>query len=99
MEEYNNFTHFSATAVDPEWDPQDLSFLVKEVALFTTGGFLREITEEFMGRFVAGMHLSPCKSLQECRDGNLKNILAAHIFSVLGGKPQPGCNPQNQLIF
>ena len=26
MEEYNNFTHFSATAVDPELDPHDTSF-------------------------------------------------------------------------
>ena len=26
MEEYNNFTQFSATAVDPEWDPHDPYF-------------------------------------------------------------------------
>ena len=26
MEEYNNYTHFSATAVDQEWDPHDTSF-------------------------------------------------------------------------
>ena len=27
MEEYNNCTHFSSTAVDPEWNPHDPSFL------------------------------------------------------------------------
>ena len=26
MEEYNNCTHFSATAVEPEWDPRYPSF-------------------------------------------------------------------------
>ena len=45
MEDYNNCTHFSATSVDPEWDPYDPSFLSQEDALLTTGGLLREIPE------------------------------------------------------
>ena len=64
MEEYNNCTHFSATAVDPEWDPHDPSFSYQKDALLATGGLLRERPEEFRGRFVAGMHSNPCKSLQ-----------------------------------
>ena len=33
------------------------------------------------------MHTNPCKSLQECRDGNLDNVLTAHIIvSSVGGK-------------
>ena len=49
MEEYNNCTHFSATAVDPEWDPHDPSFSAQEDALLTTGGLLRERPEKFRG--------------------------------------------------
>ena len=64
MEEYNNCTHFSDTVVDPEWDPRDPSFLAQEDVLLKTGGFLRERPEEFRGRFLAGMHSNPCKSLQ-----------------------------------
>ena len=41
IEEYNNCTHFSATSVDPEWDPHDTSFSDQEDALLTTGGLLR----------------------------------------------------------
>ena len=81
MEEYNNCTHFSATAVDPEWDPHDPSFSAQEDALLTTGGLLRERPEGFRGRFVAGLHSNPCKSLQECGDGNLQHVLAAHIIA------------------
>ena len=45
MEEYNNFTHFSDTLVDPEWDPHYPSFSDQEDALLTTGGLLRERPE------------------------------------------------------
>ena len=41
---------------------------------------MRERPEEFRGQFVAGMHLNPCKSLQECGNGNLENVLIAHII-------------------
>ena len=71
---------FSATAVEPEWDPHDPSFLDQEDALLTTGGFLRERPEEFRGWVVEGMHANPCKSLQECGDGNLEHVLTAHII-------------------
>ena len=47
MEEYNNCTHFSATAVDPEWDPRDIYFSSQEDAHLTTGGLLRDRPEEF----------------------------------------------------
>ena len=33
MEDYNICTHFSATAVNPEWDPHDSSFSYQEDAL------------------------------------------------------------------
>ena len=56
MEENNNCTHFSATAVDPEWDPHDPYFLAQEYALLTTYELLKERPEEFRRRFVAGMH-------------------------------------------
>ena len=49
MEEYNNCTHFSAAAVDPEWDPHCPSFLAQEDVLLKTGGLLRERSEEFRG--------------------------------------------------
>ena len=45
MEDYNNCTHFSATAVEPEWDPHDPYFSAQEDALLTKGGLLREIPE------------------------------------------------------
>ena len=87
MEEYNNCMHFSATAVDPEWYPHDPSFSAQEYALLTTGGLLREIPEEFRGRFVAGMHRNPCKYLQEYGNGNLEHVLTAHIIvSSIGGE-------------
>ena len=79
MEEYNNFTQLSATAMEPEWDQHDPSFLAQAYTLLKTGGFLRERPEKFRGRFVAGMHTNPCKSLRECRDKNLENVLTAHI--------------------
>ena len=80
--------------VDPEWDPRDPSFLDQEYALLTTGGLLRERPEKFRGRFLAGMHYNPCKSLQECRNGNLENILTAHIImSSFGWQAIPVCNP------
>ena len=41
MEEYNNCTQFSATSVDPEWNPHDPSFSAQEYALLKTGGLLR----------------------------------------------------------
>ena len=40
---------------------------------------MRERPEEFRGQFVAGMHMNPFASLQECGDGNLENFLTAHI--------------------
>ena len=87
MEEYNNCMHFSTTAVYPEWDPHDTSFSDQEYALLKTGGLLRERPEEFRGIFVAGMHTNPCNSLQECRDGNLENVLTAPIIvSSVGGQ-------------
>ena len=46
MGEYNNCKHFSATTVDPEWDPHDPSFLVQAYALLKIGGLLRDIPEE-----------------------------------------------------
>ena len=84
MEEYNNCTHFSATSVDPEWDTRDHYFSYQEDSIFTTGGLLREIPEEFRRQFVAEMHSNTCKSLQELCNGNLENVLTAHIifFSV-----------------
>ena len=86
MEEYNNCTHFSATAVDPEWDPHDSSFLTQEDALLPTGGLLRENPEESRRRFIEGMHSNPCKSLQECGNGNMENVLTSHIIvSSVGG--------------
>ena len=48
--------HVSSTEVDPELDPRDPSFSDQEDALLTTGGLLREIPEEFRGRFAAGMY-------------------------------------------
>ena len=42
--------------------------------------FFGERTEEFRGRFLSGMHTNPCKSLQEYGDGNLENVLTAHII-------------------
>ena len=98
MEEYNNFTHFSATAVDPEWDPHDTSFSDQEDTLLTTGGLLRDRPEEFRGDFVAGMHSNTCKYLQEWGNVNLENVLTGHIiFPVLGYKTQPRCNPYRGL--
>ena len=41
---------------------------------------MRERPEEFRGRFVAGVHLNTCKSLQECGDGNLENVLTDQII-------------------
>ena len=36
---------------------------------------------------MAGIHSNPSKSLQECGDGNLKNVLTAHIIvSNVGGQ-------------
>ena len=87
IEEYNNFTLFSATAVEIEWDAHYPSCLAQEDALLTTCGLSRDIPEEFRGRFVAGMHTNPCKSPQEYRDGNLENVLTAHIIvSIVGGQ-------------
>ena len=60
--------------MEPEWDPRDPSFSAQEDALLTTGGLLSERTEEFRGRFVAGMHTNPCKALQKCGNGNLENF-------------------------
>ena len=74
MEECNNCTHFSATAVDPEWDQHDPYFSYQEDAVLTTGGLLRERTKILRGRFVADMHSNPCHSLLECRNGNLENV-------------------------
>ena len=87
MEEYNNCTHFSATAVDPEWNPRDPYFSSQEDALLTKGGLLKKIPEEFRGIFVEGIHTNTFESLQECRDGNLENVLADHIIlSSAGGQ-------------
>ena len=87
MEDYNNCTHFSATAVEPEWDPHDPTFSAQEDALLTTGGLLRERPEGSRGQFVAGLHLNLCKSLQEFGDGNLQHVLAANIIvSSVGGQ-------------
>ena len=84
MGDYNNCTHISATVVDPEWDPHDPSFSDQEDALLTT----------VRGRFVAGMHLNPCKSLQECGNGNLENFLTAHIIvSSVGGQASTWMQP------
>ena len=94
MEECNNCTHFSAKALDPEWDPHDPSFSAQDDALLTAGGLLREIPEEFRGQFVAGMHTNPCKSLQEYEDGNLENVLTAHIIvSSVGGQASTRMQP------
>ena len=36
---------------------------------------------------MVGMHSNPCKSLQECRDGNWDNVLTPHIIvSSVGGQ-------------
>ena len=66
--------------MEPEWDPHDPYFLAQEYALLPTSGLLSERPEEFRGRFVAGIHLNPYKSLQECGNGNLENVLTAHII-------------------
>ena len=68
MEDYNNCTHFSATAVDPEWDTHDPIFSAQEDAFLTTGGFLRERLKDFRGNFMAGINSNPYKSHQECGD-------------------------------
>ena len=55
---------------------------------------MREIPEEFSGRFVAGMYSNPCKSLQECGDGNLENFLTAQIIdSSVGGQASTQMKP------
>ena len=57
----------------------------------TTGGLLRERPEEFRGKFVAGVYLNPCKSLQECGNGN---VLTAHIIvSSVGGQASTRMQP------
>ena len=87
MEEYNNCTHFSSTALDPKWNPLYPSFSDQEDALLKTSGLLRERPGKFRGRFVAGMHTNPCKSLQECGDGKLEHVLTDHIIvSSVGGQ-------------
>ena len=43
---------------------------------------------------MAGMHLNTCKSLQECRNGNLEKFLTAHIIvSSVGGKASTRMQP------
>ena len=86
MEDYYNCMHFSATAMEQEWDPYYPSFSAQEYALLTTDELLRERPEEFRGTFVTGMHTNPCKYFHECREGKLKNFLATHIIvSSVGG--------------
>ena len=74
MEEFNNCTHFSATAVESEWDPHYPYFSAQEDALLTKCGLLTERSEEFRGGFVVGMHINPRKPLQECGDVNLEHF-------------------------
>ena len=71
-----------------------LIFSAEEDALLTTGGLLRERPEEFRGGFMAGMHSNTYKSLQKYGDGNLENVLTAHIivFSV-GGQSSTRMQP------
>ena len=45
MEEYNNYTYFSATAVEPEWDPHDPYFSAQEYAPLKTCGLSRDRPE------------------------------------------------------
>ena len=62
--------------------------------LLKTGVLLREIPEELRGRFVAGMYINPCKSLQDCGDGNLEHVLTAHIIvSSAGGQASTRMQP------
>ena len=43
---------------------------------------------------MAGLHLNPCKSLQECGDGNLQHVLAANIIvSSVGGQASTRMQP------
>ena len=80
--------------MDPEWDPHDPSFSAQEDVLFTTGGLLRERLEEFRVQFVAGIHMNPCKSLQECGDRSLENFLTTHIIvSGIGGEASTRMQP------
>ena len=80
--------------MDPEWDPHYPSFSDQEDVLLTTCGLLREIPEEFRGTFVAGMYLNPSKSLQHCGNGNLENVLTAHIIvSSVGGQASTRMQP------
>ena len=59
-----------------------------------TGGLLRQRPGEFRGRFVAGMHTNPCNSLQECRDGNLDNVLTYPVIaSSVGGQASTWMQP------
>ena len=43
---------------------------------------------------MSGMHTNTCKSLQECGDGNLENVLTAHIIvSSVGRKDSTRMQP------
>ena len=43
---------------------------------------------------MAGMHTNPCKSLQECGDGNLEIFLTSHIIvSSVGGQDSTQMKP------
>ena len=87
MEEYKNCMYFSATSVEPEWDPHDTSFSCQEDTILTTVGFLRDRPEEFRRRFVARMHSNPFNCIQELGNRNLENILITHIIvSSVGGQ-------------
>ena len=49
---------------------------------------------------MADMHLNPCKSLQECGNGNLENVLTAHIISSsIGGQALTRMQPTEPNYF
>ena len=75
-------------------DPCYPSFLAQEDSLLTIGGLFRERPENFRILFVSGMHKNPCKSLQECEDGNLDNVFTAqNIFSCVAWQASTRIQP------